>query len=1170
MPSPLRQRRRILIASLVVLLGTAAGVGYWLWERSRLPLPGSPTYEEYAEAFEVGVAALDVDVADQAEENLTRAIGLIPREPAGWANRGLLYLRTGRLPQAANDLEEARKVAPENPDIQKLLGLLDERQGRFPEAVAHLRRAVENDPDDVESLYRLARIVNKEQTPETDAEFQRLLEQILAIRPVNRRVLADRLLVAARRSDRAAVNDTLARFRVISTGWTRDLTRTTFTELEQAAAGPLGDSLIPAVVTFSNVLMGEPGYARSVEEVNPSDTQAGRPLREFVRLSPMRNAPAPPDTDLTFTPEPLAGVPAGRWDLAVPVWLGVDRPPVVFVANAQEVRPLGSGAALASLPLAPDGLVPLDWNNDLRMDLLVVGPGGLRFYEQGPNGTFADVTAKTGLPADLLRSDYAAAIAVDVDLDGDLDILLAPRTGQPVFLRNNFDGTFTPQPIFPGVNSARAFAWADLDNDGAPDAAILDARGQLHVFANERSGLFQRWPAALPDGPYLAFGVSDAGDTAELALIALRQDGVVVRISDRKKRSAWDFTEMARWEQPVGGEPGTARLLVADFDNNGEPDLLVSGPSGSTIWLAMGSGKYQVLPARLPPRLFAAVDLDGTGRLDLLGLDAEGRPIRLRNKGKKEYHWQTVRFRAARSSDPEGGDNRINSFGIGGEIEIRTGTFVVKRPITAPAVHFGLGERSRLDIARIQWPNGVFQIEFRPAIDKIFSPEQRLKGSCPFLFTWNGERFVFVTDFMWSTPLGMYINAQNKGGLLQTTEWVKIRGDQLLPRDGYYEVRVNANLWETHYFDHLSVQVVDHPESTELFVDERFALEPSQPTIHLTEPTRPVARAWDHLGDDVTAAVRAIDGDYLDRSGRGVYQGITKDHWVEVDLGDDAPREGPVWLVAHGWIHPTDSSINYALDQGRHTRPRGLVLEVPDRKRGWKVVRDGIGFPAGKNKTVLVRLDGLDGPGVSRRFRLRTNMEIFWDALHYARGGDDAQMTTKEILPTTADLRFRGILAMSRANPSSPELPDYDRVVSRGPMWRDLIGYHTRHGDIRELLERVDDRYAILTAGDEVVLRFVAPSGPPPGWKRDFVWVSDGWVKDGDLNTRFGKTVLPLPSHGMASYDIAPGTLEDDPVYRQHRSDWNVYHTRYVTPDAYERGLRNFRVPHSGSAGSEP
>ena len=52
------------------------------------------------------------------------------------------------------------------------------------------------------------------------------------------------------------------------------------------------------------------------------------------------------------------------------------------------------------------------------------------------------------------------------------------------------------------------------------------------------------------------------------------------------------------------------------------------------------------------------------------------------------------------------------------------------------------------------------------------------------------------------------------------------------------------------------------------------------------------------------------------------YQGVTRDHYVEVDLGDDAPQSGPLWLIAQGWMHPTDSSINVAISQGEQVRRR--------------------------------------------------------------------------------------------------------------------------------------------------------------------------------------------------------------------------------------------------------
>ncbi len=112
---------------------------------------------------------------------------------------------------------------------------------------------------------------------------------------------------------------------------------------------------------------------------------------------------------------------------------------------------------------------------------------------------------------------------------------------------------------------------------------------------------------------------------------------------------------------------------------------------------------------------------------------------------------------------------------------------------------------------------------------------------------------------------------------------------------------------------------------------------------------------------------------------------------------------------------------------------------------------------------------------------------------------------------------------------------------------------------MRELLEKIDDSYVIMNAGDELRLTFTVPPGPPAGWKRDFIWACDGWTKDGDVNTRFGKTVLPLPWHGMKNYRTPPGRLQDDPVYKRFPRDWQVYHTRHVTPAVFERGLRAAR-----------
>jgi hypothetical protein len=169
-------------------------------------------------------------------------------------------------------------------------------------------------------------------------------------------------------------------------------------------------------------------------------------------------------------------------------------------------------------------------------------------------------------------------------------------------------------------------------------------------------------------------------------------------------------------------------------------------------------------------------------------------------------------------------------------------------------------------------------------------------------------------------------------------------------------------------------------------------------------------------------------------------------------------------------------------------------------------------------------------------------------------GRPDVRVTPRRLPLTSAELRHRGYSTMAPHDASTPERPRYE-VQGTAPRWLDLEGYHTRFGDVRPLLRTVDDRYVIMNAGDELALRFPEAPAAAAGMVRDFIVVGDGWVKDGDFNTTFSRTVLPLPTHASGRYDRAPRTLEDDPVYRQHADDFATYHTRYVTPDA-RRALR--------------
>jgi hypothetical protein len=266
---------------------------------------------------------------------------------------------------------------------------------------------------------------------------------------------------------------------------------------------------------------------------------------------------------------------------------------------------------------------------------------------------------------------------------------------------------------------------------------------------------------------------------------------------------------------------------------------------------------------------------------------------------------------------------------------------------------------------------------------------------------------------------------------------------------------------------------------------------------------------------------------------------------------------GELVLIGRGWTQPTDSSLNVALAQGSDDPPSGLRLEAATTGGEFRTVAANLGFPAGKNKTVLLNVDDLLGAPVRpNALRLGTNLEIYWDKLSWAQLWPGPGPRVRELATTTAELRYRGFSARRAAGPTSPELPEYEVLAGTLQRRRDLEGYYTRFGDVNELLADTDDRTVIMNAGDELVLTFDAGAPPPAGWVRDFVLAGDGWVKDGNHNTLHSRTVLPMPAHGQDYSADAPGPLLEDPVVRAHASDWSTYHTRFVGTEPVREALR--------------
>ncbi|MDH3746510.1 MAG: CRTAC1 family protein, partial [Acidobacteriota bacterium] len=637
---------------------------------------------------------------------------------------------------------------------------------------------------------------------------------------------------------------------------------------------------------------------------------------------------------------------------------------------------------------------------------------------------------------------------------------------------------------------------ADLDNDGLPDVIAAGA-GDGVFFWHNLGGRFESWK--------LGDGVA--------ALIGQLSPQVV---------EVFDADNDGRLDIAFGDGDGVS---VIGLDSS-----LESGTSDGGRRFTVDAGPTSVTA-------LAAADLDGDGDLDLVAGGANGL-TRLINEGGNQNGWLSVRLRGLAT-----GSSKNNSFGLGSTLEVRAADAYQFREATGDVTHFGLGEVETADFLRVVWTNGVPQNRLSPNARQRVVEEQLLKGSCPFLYTWTGERFEFATDLLWGAPAGLPMGI-GKWMPSDPEELVEI--EQIAPRNGDYEIRITEELWEAAFFDYLRLWVVDHPNDVEAASTLKILPGSVIPEgVHGTRGLRDVATAWDARGRDVTERVRSRDGVYADGWERSRYQGVPAEPWsFTFDLGLDEVPPASIRLHLDGWIFPSDASLNIALDQGQHFPFFPPRLEV-ETENGWQVLADNIGFPAGKTKTMVVDTPALP-PGV-RRLRIVASQWLSWDRIAWAPTGtavaDHELVVQAKLGPSTADLRFRGFNRLYRTAPNAPHEFDYARVSTASP-WLPFPGRYTRYGDVRELLTDPDDRSVVLAAGDEMVVVFDGANLPPlePGWSRTLFLESHGWDKDADRNTLEPDQLEPLPFRDMATYGEP---FPDTPFHRRYVEQWL---TRVVEP----------------------
>jgi cytochrome c-type biogenesis protein CcmH/NrfG len=382
----------LLAAFLVVLAGCHPA--------AKLPDKNSPEYRKVVSAFYVGLAALQVGDDVHADSRLAEVTQLVPGEPAGWGNWGVLALRQRNYDLAAQRLERARDLAPQNDQIYDLLGILESSRGDSAKAVADLRKAVELNPKNLRAIFQLAEEVERQGDENSEAEFQQLMQKILVAQPDNLAALLELTRVAAKRGDANTLKSAVAQLNAHAFAWPPEVQ----SQLSAVGAAITSSDLRAAATqtTFlRNVFMRVPEYRQSLSAIKAPPGDEAEPFTHFLRLESPVFTPAPADMAITFGVQPLPNPGNTRWNWIGAIPLGSEGPAVVAEANGREVR-LSTGAKFpfpggpSNAPPLPEGVVPVDFNYDFKTDLVLAGSGGVRQPKRIYRRDLANQAAKVG------------------------------------------------------------------------------------------------------------------------------------------------------------------------------------------------------------------------------------------------------------------------------------------------------------------------------------------------------------------------------------------------------------------------------------------------------------------------------------------------------------------------------------------------------------------------------------------------------------------------------------------------------------------------------------------------------------------------------------------------------------------------------------------------------
>jgi len=338
-----------------------------------------------------------------------------------------------------------------------------------------------------------------------------------------------------------------------------------------------------------------------------------------------------------------------------------------------------------------NGCAFLDYDNDGRLDILLIGPQ-LALYRGDSHGHFTDVTQAAGLGT--LSGHFLGCAVGDYDNDGFDDVYISGyRTG--LLLHNERGKGYKDVTQAAGIIThpwETSCAWGDVDGDGRLDLYVC-----AYVDFDP------------PHTPRLCEGANGESHACE-PQVYRPERGVLYHNEGRGRFR--DVTRTWGADSAAGNALGVA---FADYDDSRRQGFFVANDTrpqtlfkNSGIRVSDIGGRSGTAYADATPQAGMGVDwgdYDNDGKVDALVVDSEGAPLLLHNESRTTGHWLSLTLVGTKS----------NRDGYGARVTAQAGTLTQSRwchtdgsylSASDARVHLGLGAAATVDTLTIRWPSG--------------------------------------------------------------------------------------------------------------------------------------------------------------------------------------------------------------------------------------------------------------------------------------------------------------------------------------------------------------------------------------------------------------------------------------------------------------------------------